>query len=487
MSASLTRFAGALVGVAIWGLAGLLTFLSLSWSPVTDSPPVRYVARGILNGAVPYRDYFDTNFPGTYLVYMAGLAALGTSDGAFRAMDLLVLVGIAAGVFVIVAPSGKLPAAIAAGLFAVHHVAGGPESAMERDYLMCLPLVWATAATLEYMQSRQTVFLMGAGIALGFALTIKPHALILAGGLAVASILSQGTARAGAMAAAVTLASIGLPVVGVVLWLGLAGGLGPFVDIVVGYLLPLYSKLGRAPMRELLLFYPRRYLAIRMLVASGLLALWWTRRWDRRATVLACGLVYGWLHFFVQGQGNHYHTYPLVLYSVAVAGIGLGAAFSSGAPWLAVAQLGLAIGTAAVSSYLGLHPTRYAEDAGKVTRQLVAELAPIVKPGDRVQVFETTAGGIRMLELLEIQQPTRFIYDFPLFHDVTSPYVQRLRREVLMGLDRHPPRAVVVYEYGWPAGDYSRVETFPELKAWLEAHCETITRQASYRICHVKR
>src|SRR5262249_57344433 len=98
-----------------------------------------------------------------------------------------------------------------------------------------------------------------------------------------------------------------------------------------------------------------------------------------------------------------------------------------------------------------------------------AGLPPGVPAGGTVQVLATTDGGVHALYLLRLRQPTRFLYDFHFYHDVEHPTVRRLRAELLEGLRARPPAAVVLFERGWPAGDYGRLRRFPELAGWLEA------------------
>ena len=99
--------------------------------------------------------------------------------------------------------------------------------------------------------------------------------------------------------------------------------------------------------------------------------------------------------------------------------------------------------------------------------ELAATLAPRLRPEDTVQVLDTTGGGVHALLRLGVTQPTRFLYDFHFFHDPGVPAVQRLRAEFMRDVTARPPRFVVLFDQGWPSGGPERVETFPELAAWL--------------------
>src|SRR5215475_3212028 len=71
-----------LVLVAFSGVALRLLWLSRAWPLVHDVPIMHYVAWRIAGGAVPYRDVFDMNFPGAYLLHLAVLSTLGPGDVA---------------------------------------------------------------------------------------------------------------------------------------------------------------------------------------------------------------------------------------------------------------------------------------------------------------------------------------------------------------------------------------------------------------------
>jgi hypothetical protein len=81
-----------------------------------------------------------------------------------------------------------------------------------------------------------------------------------------------------------------------------------------------------------------------------------------------------------------------------------------------------------------------------------------------------------------VRQPTRFLYDFHFFHDVDTPVVRALRGELIRGLDAAPPRFVVLFERGWPAGGYDRVRAFPELAARLATRYTVVAARDGYRI-----
>jgi hypothetical protein len=471
----------ALTGGVVAATAALalgLAVRSLGWPLAHDAPLMHYVAARILEGAVPYRDLFDMNFPGVYLVHAAGLVLLGPGAGAFRALDLVWLAATAAGLAAALARFGGVAAVAGAALFALYHLAGGAWRAGQRDFLLCLPLAWATAAALADLARPRAATLALAALGLGAAPWLKPHALVLAP-LALALAARR---PAGHRAAAFAVAAAGLvaPAALALGWLGWAGGLSAFGDIVGGYLVPLYSGLGRASLVEAVRGHDLGVPVLAGLGAwalAGLLALGRPAWRDGRSAVLGAGLAYGAAHFVAQGKGWEYHLYPFALYAIALGAAGLGVARERGRPWPAVV---LVTALAVSTGVLGWKGARNLDPAwvrAKVERAhaVAGVLAPLVAGGGTVQVLDTTDGGVHALYLLGVRQPTRFLYDFPFYHDVDHPYVRRLRAEALADLRRRPPVAVVLFERGWPAGGYERLAAFPGLAAWLET---------GYRLSH---
>src|SRR5207247_7070807 len=97
-------------------------------------------------------------------------------------------------------------------------------------------------------------------------------------------------------------------------------------------------------------------------------------------------------------------------------------------------------------------------------------------------VLDTPVGRLSALFRLGVREPTRFLYDFHFFHDENTPVVRALRAELIRDLNARPPRVVVVFERGWPAGGYERVERFPALAARLRERYEPALTRPGYRL-----
>ena len=486
MGASASRPAAPWVALAVAGLfvavAARLVLGSLWWPLVHDAPLMHYIAWRIGEGAVPYRDVFDMNFPGIYVIHLAVLRWLGDGDVAWRAFDLA-WTAFGAGVIAVFArPWGVAAALGAAATFVAAHVAGGNWQTGQRDFVMCPFLVAGAAGVASWVEGASRASLWVAGAALGVATTIKPHALVfvLAFAAVVAVVGRRGRRDAvrslGAFAFGVV-----LPPALVIAWLAAAGALPAWIEAITAYLVPLYSRI-MTPAWPVHRWEMWAGIAAAMLVGVAHTAL--AGRLSARHAVAALGVAAGAVHYFGQRKGWEYQLHPLLAFSAILMFAAVGSVLRRGRIPTQLALLGVLIYVAVVISLKGAEtaaPPWLAEKERRV-EAVVRDLQPRLRPGDLVQVMDTTAGGIHALLRLRTAEPTRFIYDFHFFHDVERPIIQRFRAEFVRDLRAHPPRAIVVFEEGWPRGGYERLATFPALRALLDHEYELDGNGPGYRI-----
>jgi hypothetical protein len=470
---------------ALGALVAWLGWKSLGWPLIHDAPIMHYIAWRILQGDVPYRDLFDMNFPGVYLFHMAVVRWLGDGDVAWRAVDLGVTALASALAAALAAPWGRV-AALGGGLFfAAYHLASGAWNAGQRDLLLCPLLLAGALGVARWAEGAGPSALFAGGVALGAGLTIKPHAVVF-----VVALTAFIAVRAGVVGRAVAvgalLGGVVLAPVAVGVWVASLGALGAWREIVFGYLVPLYSRVARPS--DWLYFRWQPWIAIGATLVISLASLAWRRGVTARHAVVMVGLAYGVVHFLGQRKGWEYHLYPLAAFAAVLL---CGELERAGAGRRRLVFGTLAVGLLATVWLLGVKGVEAADSpwiAGKERRvsALAAELAARTKPGDRVQVLDTTDGGVHALLRARLAQPTRFLYDFHFFHDTDRAMIQRLREELMRGLGARPPALIVLWEPGWPAGGYERFERFPALAGWLASHYVLAHQGDGYRI-HAKR
>ncbi|MET0849843.1 MAG: glycosyltransferase family 39 protein [Candidatus Rokuibacteriota bacterium] len=513
MSASSRRISGAdpqalverglLTGCAAAAALTLhLVWQSRSWPLFHDAPLMHYIAWLIERGGVPYRDAFDMNLPGVYAIHWAVLRVLGAGDVAWRVFDLGWLAGTGFLLWAYCRPVGGVTAgAGAAILFALYHVAGGAWRTGQRDFLMCAPILvgaWGLARSWERGGARAP--LVWSGLAIGAAMTMKPSAaLLLAAGMLVGAAARRG-APGGPLAGATAVLAGGLVAPALVVgWLAWRGGLGPFVAIFRDYVLPLYSRAGRHSLRDLVTVAQFAHGVTIFCLFGGLAALGVAAAWRTpgapRVGIALGGAAYGVVHYLGQGKGWEYHFYPLAVFLCAVAGSALaGPAASRGArasardllrPLAAVALAGAVVVVLHTKAVEVMQSPVVTTMVRRVT-SLSRELVTIVPAGERVQVMDTTGGGIHALFRLGIREPTRFIYDFHFFHHTDDPRILALRREFAAGLEAAPPAAIVIFRNDWLRNRYDRIDELPAVASLLERRYTLAVEGDGYRI-HAKR
>jgi hypothetical protein len=474
---------GALLAYLVWGSRG--------WPLIHDAPLMHYIAWLIGQGAVPYRDIFDMNVPGVYLLHLALLRLGGPGDLAWRVFDLGWLGATCLVLWAYCRPlAGGIAAGAGAVLFGLYHLSGGAWRAGQRDFLLCLFLLagaYAVARGIERGDGR--LALLVGGLALGAGMTVKPHAgLFWILCVATAGGASWLAGRPGGPSAALVLAG-GLVAPALVLgWLAGRGALAPFWAILTGYVLPLYSQLGRVPVIAATRGHSYGRATLGLLAVLGALGVAApARAWSPRLTLAAAGVLYGVAHFAIQAKGWEYQLYPLAVFLCALAP----AAAARGRDRLerggrARRALALAVWVLLVvvlgAKGVEAQEPEWIVEKGRLVAALSRDLAPLVSPGETVQVLDTTSGGIHALLRLGLRQPTRFIYDFPFFHHVADARVQALRAELVTALEAKRPAAIVVLQESWPDRGYERLATFPELAQLLGREFTLAITGRGYRI-----
>jgi hypothetical protein len=493
-SAAMNALAGAtrgLVALVTMGSAvavAVLTVRSLGWPLAHDASIMHYVAWLLAQGAVPYRDAFDMNAPGVYLVHWALMTAAGSGDLAWRIFDLAWLGATVAVLVAFCRPlGGAWPSVGAATLFALYHLSGGAWRVGQRDFLLCGFLLGGAGLVASGLERGvRPRRLLAAGLCLGAGMMVKPHAgLYWAAALLVAA---WGARRAGQpplpAAGAVFAGGLLIPMAALA-WLEAQGALQPFRTIVGDYLLPLYSQVGRDRALEAISWYDHGVSLWTLLGALGIVAILTpvAPRLEGRKALALLGVLYGALHFVLQGKGWEYHLYPLALFLAALVPVTVGGRGPQRGV-LALLAVGLWGALVLVLLAKGLPVQEEAWITRKVARvgAMTRDLQRLVPDGATVQVMDTTDGGIHALLRLRIRQPTRFIYDFHFFHHERDPRIQGLRAEFMAGLAARPPAAMLLLQDDWIRPGYERLGTFPELAAWLERGYRLAVEGDGYRI-----
>jgi hypothetical protein len=333
--------------------------------------------------------------------------------------------------------------------------------------LLCLFLLAGALGIARWGERGRGSALLFAGLVLGAGVMIKPHAAFFVLALVVLVLLTPQAGRSRWRAVAMFAGGLAIVPVAVVAWLTAIGALGPWREIVFSYLVPLYSRLGRSASWTVYRssLWPAIGFALAVSIGYALVS----RRFTFRHAVVLAGLGYGLLHYVGQGKGWEYHLYPLAAFAAVLLFSEIAAVLRTrpllpGAPLLGslailVVMLEQTGAATAEASWI--------RDKERLVRVLTHDLEQRLRPGDFVQVLDTTDGGVHALLRLGLVAPTRFVYDFHFFHDTDLPVIRALRAELVSGLDLRPPRVIVLFRNGWPSGREGRINDFPELTRLL--------------------
>ena len=169
-----------LILAASAAVALYLGWRSWGWPLIHDAPLMHYIAWLMAQGAVPYRDIFDMNGPGVYLLHLGVITLFGEGDRAWRLFDLAWLALTAGALFGFSRRMGDVCSGLGAALlFILYHLSGGAWRAGQRDFLLALFLVLAAWGAARAWESGGALLpLLWGGLAAGAGIMIKPHAAV---------------------------------------------------------------------------------------------------------------------------------------------------------------------------------------------------------------------------------------------------------------------------------------------------------------------
>jgi hypothetical protein len=466
-------------------VAGLALFLvvfayymwdTLHWPMIWDTPIMHYVRFLITRGFKPYSQITDINLPGCYLTEGWGMAVFGWSDLSWRVYEFFLMAILAGSGAVIGGRRNWFAGIFATTFFLVMHASEGPRVATERDELMAILLVAATAMTLLALRRRAALWMLPMGFVCALATSLKPGALLMELGL-VALLVWELRKSDAAVRKYIWWMIAGNAVVTaiVVEFLWKKHAFAPLWFIMTK-IVPAYAKMVRPGTGYLL-----RHLlpmAIVPLMLAGLVAL--LERRGRMGVVrwmLWMGAVVGSISYFMQGKGLTYHRYMAVIFVLLWVGWELCEAMhreNAGSRWTAI--VGVAVLFLVVMPYyvsLTIHRPRAAKALSPMPFQLQDDLAQL--GGDQLQrqvlCLDMIDGCFDALYRMRLVQNTGATGDMMLFakrRDFAADYY----RQWFWDHDRENPANVVVLVNEWYQNNeipsFDKVNAWPQYAAYLQ-------------------
>ena len=131
--------------LAFIGLFAYYIVETLRWPIVWDTAVMHYIRFMLTHGLHPYSDITDMNLPGCYILEGWAMAVFGWSDLSWRIYEFFLLATLTMSGMVIGGSRRWFAGVYAASFFLVMHASEGPLFAVERDEVMLVLLLAATA------------------------------------------------------------------------------------------------------------------------------------------------------------------------------------------------------------------------------------------------------------------------------------------------------------------------------------------------------
>ncbi|MBS0422066.1 MAG: hypothetical protein JSR66_30450 [Proteobacteria bacterium] len=500
-----------LTAVPIAGLSVLLLYLlvrSRHWEYDHDTPLLQYC--GFLMhryGWMPYRDFFETSMPGTFLFHDALVTAFGTGNLPFMLVNECLLGFVLSTSYLWMRHLSRPGAILFVCWYGAFYLAAGPGELLQRDWLTILPIATAFAIVANTRAATLgTAFRVG--LLVGMCACIKPQLAAAATPIVIGLHLLRDRVVAQTRAQALrefllrtalpAAAGFTVPLAAVLAWLAYRGALDAFVAMVHEYL-PLHIQqtgdhVFLSPAERL------RYLAVHavqlnnlwpMALAAAIGFVIIGRQFaaqprNQLLFRLACSMlaIYA-VEPVLSGQFWAYHYDPFQYWLVAVLSLLVVPILGD---FRYFAMPGLLLLSSIGYSFTLHHEIRQHRAEHGIVADMTGAINKNVPAGVPVQPIDWTSGAVQAL--LRTQHPigTRFLYDYHFYHHVQTPVIQKLRTEFVSQLiaSRVPFVLEVRRGYKDVMTGINTSDRFDELDRVLTERYASVYEGESYRLLRLK-
>jgi hypothetical protein len=491
--------------LALLAILFLMEFsLSLRWQLQHDSAFLSYVAYLINeHGFVLYRDIFEANMPGIYLLYMAIGKIFGyQSDFAFRMIDVAWLTVTFIVTWFIMKPFGQVVAFASCLIFGIIYLEAGPIINFQRDVIAILPVAIALllATRRRYNQSEHFIYFL-LGVFFAFAALLKPHMAIGLPAM-ILYICIRGTQEPKSVKTFIKSCIIGgiFALVGFLsililpfLWLWQIGALESFWTIFSSYL-PLYAQIsGDLQVRETFhhiqfvfksyisfggfdFFFITSLFGVYVILTSTMSAML-----KKQAILLFSLIIFYSLSAALSGKLWTYHWMPYIYFASLCTAMLL---FSPPmfknivhpliiplfvfmvammttvrSPQIVVQQL-----------FSDQQPATLMDGMEKRIDEITMYLNQHLSPTDQVQPLDWITGAAYGMLISKAIPATPYIFDFQFYHHVSNDYIKHLRRDFLEKLKKAMPTFIIEVHAKHRMSGLDVTYEFPELRAFIKQH-----------------
>jgi hypothetical protein len=484
---------------AVYGI-GFLYFMvsTIHWPLVWDATVFHYVNFLTAHGMTPYRDIFDINMPGAYILDSLQMHLFGPGDMAWRMYEYFLLISLIVAMVVIALPVEWVAGLAAGVLFAIFHATGGAMQSGQRDEAIAVLLIVGYAFLFEAVRRRQPVLMLPYGLAMSAAVGVKPTFLPLL--IAVTAMALVVLRKRGEPLRGYTFYALGgclIPAVAIAAYLIGHHATASFIDLSTR-LTPYYSRLKQESITGLirnLLPQPLFQLMLLGILVVAHNADWfksWHKNWEQWA--LALGAAAGAFSFIIQRKGYDYQRYPLCVFALLLVSLEFAKALR-GPRWIRwVGVFAILYGTVyLLPLYESQIPSESVRDDAAFMRSLEKDLTQLggEQLQHRVQCLDMVDGCMGALFHLNLVQSTGFTGDTLFFVRDDAPAVAYYRSIFWNDIHRAPPKVIVLSDerYSQPRS-FDKLDDWPEFKDYLEERytlAETrVFKTGSYRLYLLK-
>jgi len=475
----------------ITGMAALAAALaSLSWRMVHDVPVMLYLSKMVMNGAMPYRDFFDMNLPGSYLVYGLIVKVLGATDFAVHFSNMLFLVAIGL-LLVFACPKHlRLYALFGVALASLRFFQVQFAFVLQRELVALLPISALLALALRSKSLTYPKSIL-TGLLLAALVLIKPQFLLYGIPQLVLLMMLCPTWRNRICHLFFIGAAFSIPVLICVIWLVRNGAWPYFLEVAQywGLYGQMTSHCSFVPPAERLIYTLRGiwkmlgslYAAVAIL---GLLVIWFKQLFPRKVCIVLITLfVLTLLIPATSGQFWAYHRMLFYYFSFFLSGFVL--SFNRFFVVFVCIPIALFwISRTAVYVYRETITTPSVTFKKHDVPDIFADyLKAHAVPGDYAQPLDWTGGALHGMLIADIPLATRFPYSFYFLHSVSHPLIKKIRGEFLDSLDEKKTRFLLecIEPVFMPNGIDTEAR-FQAFEDWRDVHYRVVQENEHYRI-----
>lgn len=497
--------------VGVLGIYFLLTLSSsLSWRLITDSAYLHYIAYLINeHDFVLYKDIFEINMPGIHLFHMAIGKLFGYSDFAFRMVDTFWLLATLIVTWLIIKPLGGSAAFGSCFLFGSMYLQKGAYFGLQREFIALLPIAIAILIVTQNkfkFSFRVLNFLIGSLFSI--AAMFKPHLII---GLPIIITYcsfnySKDTESVKPIIVTnlkgVFFASIGFLIIFLLpfSWVWKIGGLDAFLETSSSFT-PLYAKLSgdlnfheahkaiEYLLRKYIKFGGNPYSILLLTSIMGFYFVLKNLKDVKKKKLSFLLFLFVWVYSFyavLGGKGWGYHYIPFIYFCCLCSGLLLFSTPTNERPKANYMIIFPTIIFALTFNQI-LHPTdriinaalnpnykkslvEKTEKKYKSINELSNYLNKNLTDTDKVQTLDWIEGGVHAMLISKAVTPTPYICDFQFYINVSNPYIRKLRKNFMEGLEREKPMFIIKNDRKNIMSGVDVSYDFPELNDFINKY-----------------